>query len=94
MVNEENKGVKFVGGRPFESYVDGLTQVLGENPIPNQPPSFSILLEEEKLLFSKEIEVMYDMEQSEINHWVEKELSPASYQMEKFLGEIYFSITK
>ena len=28
MINEENKGVKIVGGRPFESYVDGLKQVL------------------------------------------------------------------
>ena len=28
MVNEENKGVKIVGGRPFEYYVDGLKQVL------------------------------------------------------------------
>jgi putative protein-disulfide isomerase len=44
MVNEEKKGVKIVGGRPFEYYVDGLTQVLGEKPTPNQPPSLSILL--------------------------------------------------
>ena len=28
MINEENKGVKIVGGRPFEYYVDGLKQVL------------------------------------------------------------------
>ena len=31
MVNEENKGVKIGGGRPFENYVSGLTQVLGKN---------------------------------------------------------------
>jgi hypothetical protein len=37
---------------------------------------------------------MHDMEQSEINHFVEKELSPASYQMEKFHGETYITITK
>ena len=28
MINEENKGIKIVGGRPFEAYVEGLHQVL------------------------------------------------------------------
>lgn len=94
MINEENKGVKIVGGRPFEHYVDGLTQVLGEKPTPKQPPSLSVLLEEEKLLFSKEIEVMYEMEQSDIKAFVERELSPAIYQISEFLGETFFTITK
>ncbi len=93
MVNEENKGVKIVGGRPFEYYVDGLTQILGEKPAPKQQPALSALLEEEKLLFSKEIEVMYDVEQSDINAFVKRELSPNSYTVKEILGELYFTTT-
>ncbi|MCI2256155.1 DsbA family protein [Domibacillus sp. PGB-M46] len=93
MVNEENKGVKIVGGRPFENYVDGLTQVLGEKPAPKQQPVLSALLEEEKLLFAKEIEVMYDVEEADLNNFMDKELSPNSYQVKEILGELYFTTT-
>jgi putative protein-disulfide isomerase len=92
MINEENKGVKIVGGRPFESYVDGLKQVLNKEELqPNSQPSLSSLLEKEKLLFSKEIEVMYDLEQTEISAFVEKELPQGSYQKKEVLGESYFT---
>ncbi|MCM3587839.1 DsbA family protein [Mesobacillus maritimus] len=94
MVNEENKGVKIVGGRPFDHYVAGLTQALGEDPIPKQQPALSTLLEEEKLLFAKEIEGMYDVEKSDIHAFVEKELSPNSYQVKEILGESYFTSLK
>ncbi|WP_316572557.1 DsbA family protein [Neobacillus sp. YIM B06451] len=90
MINEENKGVKIVGGRPFEYYVDGLKQVLNlEELQPKQQPFLSDLLEEEKLLFSKEIEVMYDIEQSAVNSFIEKELTPATYEAKEVLGETY-----
>ncbi len=90
MVNEENKGVKIVGGRPFEYYVEGLKQVLGKDDIqPKSQPSLSKLLNKEKLLFSKEIEVMYDLEQSEVQSYVEKELSKESYEAKEILGEVY-----
>ncbi|MFC5589650.1 DsbA family protein [Sporosarcina soli] len=95
MMNEENKGVKIVGGRPFENYVDGLKQVLNiEELQPKQQPSLSSLLEKEKLLFSKEIEVMYDVEQSDVHAFIEKELSPENYQAKEILGEYYFTTTK
>ncbi|SES25479.1 DsbA family protein [Psychrobacillus sp. OK032] len=95
MMNEENKGVKIVGGRPFEYYVDGLKQVLNVEELqPKQQPSLSSLLEKEKLLFSKEIEVMYDVDQSDINSFIEKELSPNSFQMKEILGELYVTTTK
>jgi len=92
MINEENKGVKMVGGRPFEYYVDGLKQVLNKEELqPNPQPSLSSLLEKEKLLFSKEIEVMYDLQQTEMNAFVEKELPQGSYQKKEILGESYFT---
>ncbi|MEH7125954.1 DsbA family protein [Bacillus sp. JJ1773] len=95
MINEENKGVKIVGGRPFESYVDGLKKALNVEELqPKQQPTLSNLLEKEKLLFSKEIEVMYDVEKSAINAFIEKELSPNSFQVKEILGELYFTSTK
>ena len=95
MINEENKGVKIVGGRPFEYYVDGLKQVLNTEELqPKQQPSLSSLLEKEKLLFSKEIEVMYDIEQSDVHSFIEKELSSDRYQVKEILGESYFTTTK
>ncbi len=94
MVNEENKGVKIVGGRPFQSYVDGLKQVLSiEELQPTQQPNLSSLLEKEKLLFSKEIEVMYDVEQSDVRNFIEKELSPDCYETKEILGELYITST-
>ncbi|WP_338471387.1 DsbA family protein [Niallia sp. XMNu-256] len=94
MMNEENKGVKIVGGRPLQYYVDGLKQVLNaEKPQPKQQPALSSLLEKERLLFSKEIEVMYDIEQSEVRSFLEKELSPDRYQVKEVLGELYITTT-
>ncbi len=93
MINEEKKGVKIVGGRTLDYYVDGLTKVLGENPTPKQQPTLSALLEEEKLLFSKEIEVMYEVEKSDIATLVERELSTDRYQVKEILGEVYFTTT-
>ena len=95
MVNEENKGVKLVGGRPFESYLDGLKQVLDQEELQAKPqPALSELLEKEQLLFSKEIEVMYEIEPADMSSFIEKELSPDRYQVKEILGESYFTPIK
>lgn len=92
MMNEDNKGLKIVGGRPFVNYVEGLKQVLNfEELQPKQQPSLLSLLEKEKLLFSKEIEVMYDLEKSEVISYVKKELSSDQYEMKEILGECYIT---
>ncbi|WP_250620876.1 hypothetical protein [Bacillus subtilis] len=51
----------------------------------------SALLEKEKCLFSKEIEVMYDVDQSDVRSFMEKELSQESFQLKEVLGEQYFT---
>ncbi|MCS5500511.1 DsbA family protein [Lysinibacillus sp. A4] len=92
MMNEDNKGLKIVGGRPFVNYVEGLKQVLNlEELQPKQQPSLLSLLKKEKLLFSKEIEVMYDLEKSEVISYVKKELSSEQYEMKEILGECYIT---
>ena len=95
MINEENKGVKLVGGQPFGAYVDGLKKVLGEKELhAKQQPALSDLLQQEKLLFSKEIEVMYDVAPNDITAFIEKELSPGQYETKEILGESYFTPVK
>lgn len=92
MMNEDNKGLKIVGGRPFVNYVEGLKQVLNfEELQPKQQPSLLSLLGKEKLLFSKEIEVMYDLKKSEVISYVKKELSSDQYEMKEILGECYIT---
>lgn len=95
MINEENKGVRIVGGRPFEYYVDGLKQVIDtENVHPKQQPPLSNLLTKEKLLFSKEIEIMYNIASTDFKTFIEKELQPDSYESKEILGETYITTTK
>ena len=93
MVNEDNQGVKIVGSRPLDNYVSALSQILdGEDLKPRKQPSLTNLLEKEHLLFAKEIEVMYDVEKSEIPAFVDKNLSLGTYEEKELLGEKYFAI--
>lgn len=90
MVNEQNQGVKIVGARSLEDYVHGLKRALNtEELTPKPQPPLSSLLQQEKLLFSKEIEAMYDLDKSEMNAFVEKELPSSQYHRNEVLGESY-----
>ncbi len=92
LVNEENKGVKVVGARPLQTYVAALKQLLEKEELqPDLQPTLANWLKEEKLLFSKEIEVMYDIEQQDIDAFIKKELSTTRYQMKDVLGEVYLT---
>ncbi|MET3697840.1 predicted DsbA family dithiol-disulfide isomerase [Bacillus oleivorans] len=91
MVNEENKGIKIVGSRPFENYVKGLIQALGSEvePQAKQVPSLTKLLEKNGRLFAKEIEVMYDVQPNDLEGFILKELAGQEYKQNKILGELY-----
>ena len=90
MVNDENKGVKITGNRPLVHYISGLAQLVNEDLTPETPPALASLLEKEKLLFAKEIEVMYDIEKSDLSAFVEKHLPSGTYEEKQLLGEKYF----
>ncbi|MEH7307533.1 DsbA family protein [Neobacillus drentensis] len=91
MVNEENKGVKIVGSRPLEYYIKGLEQILGgtESVKGKTPPLLTNLLEKEGLLFAKEIEVLYDLEPTEVNTFIQEALPSNDYELREILGETY-----
>lgn len=87
LMNHANEAVNIVGSRPFHTYVEGLTRLLGEAPEAKAPLPLQTLLETEQLLFSKEIEVMYDLAQEDLPSYVKHELIDDSYTWEEFLGE-------
>ncbi|WP_203364058.1 DsbA family protein [Bacillus sp. REN10] len=90
IVNEENKGIKIVGARPLDYYVKGLMQALETNELQPKPlPSLSHLLEKEERLFSKELEVMYDLEQNQVKSFIEKDLNTDKYRLKEVMGEMY-----
>lgn len=91
MVNADNKGVKIVGTRSLDEYVKGLKQALSttEELQLKPQPSLSKLLVQEGLLFSKEIEVMYDLQQAEVQAYIQAELSPGEYVQKEILNEVY-----
>ncbi|AIY05427.1 hypothetical protein Plano_1462 [Planococcus sp. PAMC 21323] len=95
MVNAKNRGVRIVGGQSFEKYVDGLKQVLNSvTPRAKQPAPLSEILQKEKLLFSKEIEVLYDVEQANIQKFINKELAQVDFETNKLLSEFYYILAK
>jgi putative protein-disulfide isomerase len=91
MVNADNKGVKIVGARSLDEYVNGLKQALSttEELQLKPQPALSKLLAQEGLLFSKEVEVMYDLQQSEVQAYIQAELSPEEYVQKEILNEVY-----
>lgn len=89
IVNEENQGIKIVGARSLETYVQALQQVLGGDLKPKQINSLEQKINEGHLLFSKEIEVLYSIEKSDIESYVKSELAEHTYRMGHILNEIY-----
>lgn len=91
MVNKENKGIKIVGARSFESYVDGLKQILTEKEDlqPASKPELSKLLVNNARLFSREIEEIYELKRTEIHSFIQENLSPSDYVVKEVLGEVY-----
>ncbi|MDR6721792.1 putative DsbA family dithiol-disulfide isomerase [Paenibacillus amylolyticus] len=89
MVNEENKGIKVVGARSLDTYVQALQQITAREATPRAIPSLSNKLKETHMLFSKEIEVMYDLEQHAVEAFITSELAPNTYETQQILGELY-----
>lgn len=94
-LNEEQKGVKVVGARPYDNYVQALKQVLPEENIqPKTVHTLQHILQKEKLLFSREIEDLYNLAQQDVAAFVEKELATDSYVVEEVLGEKYIKLNQ
>jgi len=93
LVNEANKGVKIVGAQSLESYEKALQQAMEAEAAPQAKPVISLnkLLQQEGLLFAKEIEVMYDVPPNELTSFLAAELEPEAYSSREVLGEYCFT---
>lgn len=90
MVNSDNKGVKIVGARSLADYVKALEQLLEVKTLQARAlPDIAGLLKREQRLFSKEIEVMYDLEQHEVEMFLEQSLPAGEYVLSQIIGESY-----
>lgn len=89
MVNEADKGVKVVGARSLDTYVQALQQITAHEFSPKKRPRLSQLVNEEGKLFSKEIEIMYDIEANAVEAFIEAELPEGSYRVQAIMGELY-----
>lgn len=92
MINEDNQGVKIVGARPLETYVEGLERMLEKKVKPGDIPSLTDFLKREKVIFSKEIEELYGLEPSEVETFIESELEAGKYDRKEALGELYITL--
>lgn len=93
MVNEEQKGVRIVGARTLEDYANGLQQLLPDETLqPKELTGLEQLLQQEKLLFSREIEEYYSIEQNGLEAFVQKQLPQDAYETNEILGEKYIQV--
>lgn len=91
IVNKDNQGTKIVGARSLETYIDALEKLDTSTTIePNPLPKLSLYLNEQSSLFSKEIEVMYDVEEKDVPNFIEKDLDKSKYTISNILGENYY----
>lgn len=91
IVNKDNQGTKIVGARSLETYIDALEKLDTSITIePNRLPKLSLYLNEQSSLFSKEIEVMYDIEEKDVPNFIEKDLDKSKYTISNILGENYY----
>lgn len=91
MLDYNKNGVRVAGGRPLDTYVAGLQKLSGPKELEPKPlPTLTRLLQREKLLFSKEIEVMYSLQKQAVSKFVEQELTAGSYIVQEFLGEQFY----
>lgn len=93
MVNEERKGVRVVGARSLEAYIDALQQMLPNEMISPKPlTDLEPLLQREHVLFSREMEEYYSIDKNELDAFLQKQLPQNAYEVNSILGEKYIRV--
>ncbi|MES3714363.1 DsbA family protein [Staphylococcus ureilyticus] len=91
IVNHDNQGTKIVGARDLNVYIDTFKKLNNNGKTVSKPlPYLELYLKKQHRLFSKEIEIMYDIAQGEVPNFVEQNLSPSVYTAKNILGENYY----
>lgn len=92
MVNDKNQAIKVVGAQTYEALVEALQQILPEDTtlVLNPVPSLDVVMKDQPLLLNKEIEVLYDLSESEVNKFVDLTLGKENYQKGELFGQTYY----
>ncbi|MBO3065163.1 DsbA family protein [Staphylococcus shinii] len=91
LLNHDNHGTKIVGARELNVYIDTLKNLNKSMKIEPKPlPDLSLYLQSHPRLFSKEIEVMYDLKKEDVPKFVQQYLNSSNYITQNILGENYY----
>lgn len=91
LVNEQNQGVKVVGAQPYESLESALKQILGVEELIQTPvPSLDLVMKTTPFLMNREIEVLYNLEESEVPGFVDMIVGKENVQKGEVLGQNYY----
>lgn len=91
-IDNEGKGIKVVGARDMQTYIEAIKNVGEFDSIhPEDPINLLDLFKEDKFLFNKEIEVLYDIDRDDVESFVIRESNDNFIKMD-ILGETCYSI--
>ncbi len=91
LVNEQNQGVKVVGAQPYEALESALKQILDlEELIQTPVPSLDLVMKTTPFLMNREIEVLYNLEESEVPGFVDMIVGKENVQKGEVLGQNYY----
>ena len=91
LVNEQNQGVKVVGAQPYEALESALKQILGVEELIQTPvPSLDLVMKTTPFLMNREIEVLYNLEESEVPGFVDMIVGKENVQKGEELGQNYY----
>ncbi|MEN3089706.1 MAG: DsbA family protein [Staphylococcus pseudoxylosus] len=94
LLNDDNHGAKIVGARELNVYVDTLKDLNKSSKVDPKPlPDLSLYLKSHPRLFSKEIEVMYDLKKENMSEFIQQYLNHSNYTTQNILGENYYENT-
>lgn len=91
LVNDANQGVKIVGAQPYEALESALKQTLGVDELIQTPvPSLDLVMKTTPFLLNREIEVLYNLEESEVPAFVDMIVGKENVQKGEVLGQNYY----
>lgn len=91
LVNEANQGVKIVGAQPYEALEAALKQIMGVDELIQTPvPSLDLVMKTTPFLMNREIEVLYNLEESAVPGFVDMIMGKENVQKGEILGQNYY----
>lgn len=91
LVNEASQGVKIVGAQPYEALESALKQIIGVDELIQTPvPSLDLVMKTTPFLMNREIEVLYNLEESAVPGFVDMIMGKENVQKGEILGQNYY----